>query len=253
MTKLLPHISVFRIYPLVVLIFLFLITSGTAFAEESVSTEEWDISADKITRYEKPQSIVAEGNIVLVKRRKIPPKLPAVREDITEWSVLLEETPTAVEVTPEDVPEEAEDVYETQVTIKADWVAYDIALSTIKARGNVSVKTEDEELLADQAVVNLEQETGTFRNATIIRDEYDMHLEGEVVEKTGYKTYHIENGWVITCKVKDGETPPWSFAAKDAVIEQDGYATLKHAKFKIKNTPVLYQDPQGPGHSDRCC
>jgi LPS-assembly protein len=239
-TKLLPHISVFRFYLLPVLISLCLIISGTALAEESVSTEEWDISADKIIQYDKPRSIVAEGNIVLVKRRKLPPKSAVTKEELSAWSDLLGEAPEAVEITPEDVPEEIEDVYETQVTIKADWVTYDIALSTIKARGNVSVISEDEQLIAEQAVVNLEQETGTFKNATILRDEYDLHLEGDVIEKTGYKTYHIENGWVITCKVKEGTTPPWSFAAKDVVIEQDGYATLKHAKFQIKDTPVFY-------------
>ncbi|MEE4166569.1 MAG: LPS assembly protein LptD, partial [Desulfocapsaceae bacterium] len=240
MTKRLPHISVLTPLLLPALIVLCLLVSGAAVAEESVSTEEWDITADKITRYDKPMSIVAEGNIVLVKRRKLPPKPAVVEEGVTSWSDLLGEPPEPVEITPEDIPEEVEEVYETQITIKADWATYDIALNTIKARGNVSVTTEDEQLLAEQAVVNLEQETGTFKNATIIRDEYDMHLEGEVIEKTGYKTYHIENGWVITCKVKDGETPPWSFAASDAVIEQDGYATLRNAKFKVKNTPVFY-------------
>lgn len=240
MTKLLPHISVFRFILLPSLILLCLIASGTALAEESVSTEEWDISADKIIRYDKPSSIVAEGNIVLVKRRKLPPKPSAAKNELSKWSDLLGESPAPVETTPEEVPEEVEEVYETQVTIKADWATYDIALSTIKARGNVSVTSEDEQLLADQAVVNLEQETGTFKDATILRDEYDLHLEGEVIEKTGYKTYHIENGWVITCKVDEGKTPPWSFAAKDVVIEQGGYATLKHAKFQIKNTPVFY-------------
>ena len=239
-TKLLPHISVLRSFLLAALVFLFVFASGSAIAQESVSTEEWDISADKIIRYDKPMSIVAEGNIVLIKRRKLPPKPPAGEESVSSWSDLLGETPESAEVTPEDVPEAVEDVYETLVTIKADWVTYDIALSTIKARGNVSVTTDDEQLFAEQAVVNLEQETGTFKNATILRDDYDLHLEGEVIEKTGYKTYHIENGWVITCKVKDGETPPWSFAASDAVIEQDGYATLRNAKFKVKNTPIFY-------------
>ena len=239
-TNLLPHISGLRCSAVVTLIACLILSASAVFSNESVSTEEWDITADKITRYDKPMSIVAEGNIVLIKRRKIPPKPPVTEEQVSTWAELLEEKPVIAAPTPEDVPEEAEDIYETQVTIKADWVAYDVALNTIKARGNVSVATDDEQLLADQAVVNLEQETGTFKNATIIRDEYDLHLEGEVIEKTGYKTYHIENGWVITCKVKEGETPPWSFAAGDAVIKQDGYATLKHAKFNIKNVPVLY-------------
>jgi len=239
-TKLLLRMSRFKLFFLLSFLVLFAAISHDLQAAESVNTEEWDITADKIIRYEKPMSIVAEGNIVLVKRKKVPPKAAVKDEEVTEWSILLEEEPAPVEITPSDLAEEIEDVYQTQVTIKADWVAYDIALSTIKARGNVSVVTDSEQLFAEQAVVNLEQETGTFKNATILREKNDMHLEGEVIEKTGFKTYHIQNGWIITCKVKEGETPPWSFAATDVVVEQDGYATLKHAKFRIKDVPVLY-------------
>jgi len=239
-TKHLPHISTFSLFLLLNLVTSFYLSPALLNAEESVTTEEWDITADRIIRYDKPMSIVAEGNIVLIKRKKLPPKPPVTEKTVTEWSVLLDEKPSPVEVTPSDLPDEVEEVYETQITIKADWVAYDITLGSIKARGNVSVTTDDEQLIAEQAVVNLEKETGTFKNATIVRKEDDMHLEGEVIEKTGFKTYHIENGWVVTCKVKDGEKAPWSFAANDAVIRQDGYATLKHARFQIKDVPVLY-------------
>jgi LPS-assembly protein len=239
-TKLLLRMSRLNLFLLFSFLVLFVALPNDLTAAESVNTEEWDITADKIIRYEKPMSIVAEGNIVLIKRKKIPPQQSAKDTQATEWSELLEEEAAPVEVAPIELDEETEDTYQTQVTIKADWVAYDIALSSINARGNVSIVTGSEQLFAEQAIVNLEQETGTFKNATIIRDDKDMHLEGEVIEKTGFKTYHIENGWVITCKVKEGETPPWSFAASDVVIEQGGYATLKHAKFKIMDVPVLY-------------
>lgn len=35
---------------------------------ENLSTEEWNISADKVTRFEDPNSVVAEGNVILEKR-----------------------------------------------------------------------------------------------------------------------------------------------------------------------------------------
>ena len=216
-------------------------TCPNLMAEESMSTEEWDITADRIIRYEKPQSIVAEGNIVLVKRKKLPPKTTKIEESVSDWALLLEEEiPETTEVTPADIEEAVKDVYKTEVTIKSDWVAYDVALNSIKARGNVSIKTEEDQLFAEEATVNLENETGTFTNATIIRDEHDLHVEGEVIEKTGYKTYHVENGWVITCKVESGKTAPWSLAVSDAEIEQDGYAVLKHARFRVKDIPLLY-------------
>jgi len=211
-------------------------------AGQAVTTEEWDITADKITRYDNPESIVAEGNIVLIKRKKIPPRVQA--EDTTaglsEWHELLEEEKPVAAVTPEDIETDQEPVYKTEITIKAEWMAYDVTLSTIKARGNVFVEADGQSIAAEQAVVNLEQETGTFKKATVLGTEKDLHLEGEVIEKIGFKTYHIEDGWIITCKLPEGRKAPWSFAAKDAMIEQDGYATLKHARFRIKDVPVFY-------------
>ena len=44
--------------------------------QESLSTEEWDITADRIIRFDDPLSVVAEGNIELVKRRLQPPHRP---------------------------------------------------------------------------------------------------------------------------------------------------------------------------------
>ncbi len=239
MTKQLPHVLT---YNALIFIFFFLVLAltGQAFGAKSVSTEEWDITADRVIQFDNPPSIVAEGNIELVKKKVLPPKPKVKKEQTTDWSVLLGEEATPTEVTPEDLPASTEVEYKTEITIKADWLRYDTTLGTIKARGNVSVESDGELLMADQAVVNVEQQTGSFTKATIIRDEYDMHLEGEVIEKTGYKTYRIENGWVVTCKLKKDETAPWSIAAGNAVIEQDGYATLNHARFRINDVPVFY-------------
>lgn len=207
---------------------------------ETVDTKEWQISADKITRYEDPQSIVAEGNIVLTKIEKLPPK-PIKKESMeTDWSLLLEEKVDEPVVTPEELPEEGEARYETKVVIKADWIAYDVALENIKARGNVSIKTGGDQLFAEKGTVNLKQMTGTFENATILRQEKDLHLEGSVIEKTGLKTYRIQDGWVITCKIDKNKTPPWRFAAADTEVTKGGYAYLKHAKFYVKDLPIFY-------------
>lgn len=210
----------------------------TGFAE-TVNTEEWQIAADKVTRYDNPQSIVAEGNIVLKKIRKLPPQVEK-EQKVTEWAALLGESPIVEEVSGDELATEAEPVEVTEVTIKADWVAYDVVMQSIKARGNIVIENDEDTLYADKADINLTAETGSFDDATIIRNEKDLHFEGKKIEKTGFNTYHIEDGWAITCKVENGETPPWSIASNDTTIEPGGYAVMKHAKFKIKNVPVFY-------------
>jgi LPS-assembly protein len=225
-------------FPLLISL-VFFVFPANGFAEKA-ATEEWQISADKITRYDNPESIIAEGNILLIKREKLPPTPPKKSADTTQWSVLLEEKPSAEETTPKDLATKAEPRIETRVTIKADWMAYDVTLGTIKARGHVDIVTPDEHLVADQAVVNLTRETGTFTNAKILRKQNELHLEGKTIEKTGVLTYHIIDGWVVTCKVAEGQTPPWSFSSKDTTITQGGYAVMKNATFDIKGVPVFY-------------
>ncbi len=219
----------------------FLLPTATCLAE-SVATAEWNISADKITRYEDPRSIVAEGNIILEKRVKIPPKAIPVDTEVTEWAELLDEKTPQQEITAEEIVEltDVEEQVKTTLVIKADWLTYDVDMQSIKAKGNVEVSSEDDTLMADEGSVKLDTETGSFTDAIIIRKEDSLHLEGKTIEKTGLNTYHIQEGWVITCKVDEGKTPPWSFASKDTTIKQDGYAVMKHATFNVKGVPIFY-------------
>lgn len=219
----------------------FLLQATTAGAA-SLSTEQWDISADKITRYESPRSVIAEGNVVLTKTRTVEKK-PAPVKSSGDWSSLLDdEEEQKADLSPDakDAGGETITVTETLTTIRADWLVYDVDLGTAKAKGNIRIAIGPDSLSAEEGTVDLNRETGTFKNATLLKQQKDLHLEGRVIEKTGDLTYHIENGWIISCKLRDDETPPWSFAAVDADITEGGYAFLKHATFRVKDMPIMY-------------
>ena len=207
---------------------------------EKAATEEWNISADKIARFEDPNSIVAQGNVILIKQEKLPPKKSAAEINASLWSDLLEEKVQKTEKVAADVGQPASPEYQTTMTIMADWMVYDVDLQTIKAKGNVQILTKDNQLFAKEGTLSLESETGNFSNATILNTDNSLHLEGKKIEKTGVDTYRINDGWVITCKLEDRQTPPWSFSSSSTDVRQDGYAVLKHAKFNIKNVPVFY-------------
>lgn len=208
---------------------------------ETVNTEEWQIAADKITRYDDPKSIIAEGNVVLIKREQLPPEPPAGQVKKQQWAELLEESGTEPEVvTGEQLAKNNTPRFDDKVTIKADWIAYDTEHGSIKARGHISIKGANDEIKAETGSMDLNKETASFADATILRKALDLHVEGTKIEKTGFNTYHIENGWVISCKLQDNETPPWSLASTDTTITEGGYAVLKNATFRIKDVPVLY-------------
>lgn len=212
--------------------------STTAFAEKA-STEEWNITADTILHFDNPRSIIAKGNVILVKKEKLPLNMPKKKNRISSWEELLEEQPQQ-EVSAGEIEKVSAPQYKTTVTIKADWIAYDMEQKSIKAKGHLNIATAEDELRAKEGTLNLETETGEFKEAIIVREESALHLEGELIAKTGYDTYRIHDGWAITCKVKDGETPPWSVASSSTRVTPGGYAVLTNARFRIRNVPVFY-------------
>ncbi len=200
--------------PIILFSFLLYFFMPAILYAETVQVKGWKITADKITYQEYPAMIIAEGNVILAKKEPVTEKYEADLKPIIEYEILT--------------------------TVKADWIAYDVDLGTIRAEGNLLVDIGGDQITADTGIIDLNRKTGTFTNATITRTYKDIHLEGRVIEKTGELTYRIENGWIITCKLKEGETPPWSFAAADTKITAGGYAFLTHATFRIKNIPIFY-------------
>ncbi len=226
--------------PIVALVFLLVVGFfhiPAALSAVTADAEQWEITADKMTRFEDPPSLIAEGNVILEKKEIVTRTRAAARP--SRWDDLLGED---VEEEPAEEEIEAETYTQTTVltTIKADWMTYDLDLGQVRARGNVLIDIGPDRLRAESGSINLNDATGTFENAAIIREHMDMHLQGRVIEKTGEVTYHIEDGWIITCKLKEGQTPPWSFAATDTKITDGGYAFLKHATFRVKDVPILY-------------
>ncbi|MGE4559693.1 MAG: LPS-assembly protein LptD [Desulfobulbus sp.] len=195
---------------------LFVLFSSPVWAAVSIDAKQWNITADRMVREENPPLLVAEGNVLLEK------KVPV-------------ENGTAT-ATGKTAPE-----LKTVTTVRADRVVYDITKGTMEATGHLYISVGSDQLTADSGVIDLEKSTGSFKNATVVREGNDLlHFEGELIEKTGELTYHIEDGWVVTCKLQPGEVPPWSFAAADTELTDGGYAYLKHATFRIKNVPILY-------------
>ena len=108
---------------------LILLHSPSPVNAEKVSTEKWDISADKVVRYDQPSSIVAQGNVVLVKKEQLPINPPKPATNTTAWSELLEEDGEETqEITADEATEVSQPKYQTTITIKADWIVYDVEL-----------------------------------------------------------------------------------------------------------------------------
>lgn len=202
-------------------------------AAVAISAKQWDIIADKMVREENPPRLVAEGNVVLEKKE---PEQAAASSGKAAGEVAVSSRPGIAG----EQPPTATVPMKTVTTIHADRVAYDPTRGSLEISGNVHLDIGPDQLAAESGVIDLQRSTGSFKQATVIRQDKELHFEGVLIEKTGELTYHIEDGWVVTCKLQPGEVPPWSFAAADTELTDGGYAFLKHATFRIKGFPVLY-------------
>ncbi|MDH3360136.1 MAG: LPS assembly protein LptD [Desulfobulbaceae bacterium] len=163
----------------------------------------WEITADRITRFEDPAVIVAEGNVVLQRSRV--------------------------------------DAGGTTV-INADWVRYDLSVGEVEARGHLVLKSDTEQVEASAAQLDLNSQIGTLEDATLIIDhgEYFIRISGSTINKTGEDTYTVKDSRITTCPPKPGKVMPWVVKSKDVRVKKNGMAVLKPATLLIREKPVLY-------------
>ncbi|MGL1932824.1 MAG: LPS assembly protein LptD [Desulfotalea sp.] len=206
---------------------------------KELSTEEWDISADKIFRYENPSSIVAVGNVVLIKKELVPPQNPKNVDQTNQWDDLLGEAKPKPQKQQETKAVASKADYQTRATIYTDWLSYDVDKGIITAKGNIRIDGEDSQILAEKATLMADNETGTFENASMQNSDM-MYMEGAEISKTGPDTFRLVDGWVITCKLEEGQEPPWAIVSAETDVRKEGYAVLKHARFHVKGIPIFY-------------
>ena len=161
----------------------------------------WEITADSLIRLNNPDSILAEGNVIVIRPKSQGPD---------------------------------------GMFIRADWARYDVERGTIKARGNVYVLSGVDEITAASADLDLEAETGTFTDSTIFIAESHMYITGQEVVKTGEFSYTLKKGWATACKPEEGKSPPWSFTSSTTRLTLDGMAQMTNVVFQVKDAPLAY-------------
>lgn len=186
-------------------------------AEDTGAASPWQISADKISRFVNPPSVIAEGNVSIVRQ--------GVRS-VGQLGKVEDGVPPAGGGKP--------------LTISGDWIRLDPTTNLIKVRGHAVLDSLDEHITADLADLDMDKQTGHLQHATLYFPQSSLYLAGEEVEKTGDLSYHLENGWVTKCAPANGQAPPWSFGWRRADITQGGFAHFTNATFRVRDLSVLY-------------
>ncbi len=167
---------------------------------EGLLNQPWKVEADKLSRGDKENEVVAEGNVVL--QRTGNPDRP--------------------------------------MTIEADWIRYDAEAGMVHARGHVKMLSKMERAEARQATISLGDETAQMVDSTIFFPQTNIHFASAEARKEGEMVYFFRDGVFTTCDYDDEHSPVWSLTMKEADIDVDGFIFMKHSVLRIKDVPVLY-------------
>ena len=122
-------------------------------------------------------------------------------------------------------------------SLSADRATYHEKTGMIEVTGNVVLQSNGDILKAREAVFDLESQTGRVTGGHLFLQENHYYITGETIEKTGPNTYAIKECRITTC---DGERPDWSITGSEVNVTLEGYGSVKHAVFRIKDYPALY-------------
>ncbi len=161
----------------------------------------WKISADRITHQQSPQKIIAEGQVILQQYDG--------------------DKPSGLE-------------------IEADRIQYNVDVNSVDAVGNLHLRDKYDEVRASEAQIDLENQVGFFKEATIFWQDTKLSASADLIEKTGLQSYHFVNGKLTTCPPDKDKAPDWSIWGRDVEITINDYAKLRHATLRIKDVPVFY-------------
>jgi len=123
--------------------------------------------------------------------------------------------------------------------LRADEVRLNRATNEADARGNVHITDPEGTVTADTAHLNLDEETGSLKDAEIHSRRFDYSLWGERVEKGLGQSYRIENGKFTTCHCAEGPAS-WSISGKQLGVTLGGYGTLTDGTFRVLDVPIIH-------------
>jgi LPS-assembly protein len=101
----------------------------------------------------------------------------------------------------------------------------------------VRIETDGDVITGKEGTFNLNTQTGEIIEGRLFIKANHYYLSGSQMQKTGENTYVINNCTITTC---DGDNPDWTITGSEVKVTIEGYGTVKHSAFRIRDLPFIY-------------
>ncbi len=103
--------------------------------------------------------------------------------------------------------------------------------------GGFRIETDGDIITGKEGTFDLNMQTGDIVDGRLFLKANHYYLSGSRMQKTGENTYVIQDCTMTTC---DGTNPDWTITGSEVKVTIEGYGTVKHSAFRIKDLPVIY-------------
>jgi LPS-assembly protein len=125
------------------------------------------------------------------------------------------------------------------VQVQADESTINMTTKKGVVSGNVVMTSPQGVFSADSARLDIDNETGDFKNGEFMVEEDGYHIRAEEVRKISEFEFDLEDSDMTSCKCLDGSRP-WELRSGSCSITQEGYAHAYDTSFRFQDLPVLY-------------
>ncbi|MCP4576890.1 MAG: LPS-assembly protein LptD [Deltaproteobacteria bacterium] len=108
-------------------------------------------------------------------------------------------------------------------------------IATVK--GGVRIETDGDIITGKEGTFNLNTQTGEITDGNLFMKANHYYLSGSRMQKTGENSYLINDCTITTC---DGANPDWTITGSEVKVTIEGYGTVKHSAFRIRDLPIIY-------------
>ncbi|MDZ7699927.1 MAG: hypothetical protein U5R49_24375 [Deltaproteobacteria bacterium] len=117
------------------------------------------------------------------------------------------------------------------------YAAYNVPTGIVKLSGGLRLETNGDTLTGKEGTFNLNTQTGRIVEGALFLKRNHYYITGKLLEKVGPDTYQVQECSVTTC---DGAHPDWRITGSQIRVTIEGYGTVKHAAFRVKDLPIVY-------------
>jgi len=132
-------------------------------------------------------------------------------------------------------------VVQEQRSIEADWVVFSSRTRRGIAAGDVVVVDGEEVLEARFIDFNIDSLQGVCFETRLDTGPDGFKVGAQELEKTGDKTYHVQQGVFTTCRCpSEDDQEPWKIVVEEGDVRLGGYAQVKKTTVDVLGIPTLW-------------